>query len=131
MLLLLACTSPDNAALRLGNVRAALVDSPVRGLWTSDFGKDPDADLGPLALVGTPDGVALLDQENSRVLRYDTDGALLGETPIPSRTTLDLAADGDGFALLAWDRLSTSWSAQRVDAAGTLVMEAQIGRAHV
>lgn len=122
---LLACAPADLSALRLGEVRAATVDSPVRGAWVTDLGKDPDSDLGPLSLAPTSDGIALLDQENQRILRYDGDGALAATTPIPSRTTLDLVAADDGYALLTWDRPTTTWSAQRIDAAGTLLGEAR------
>jgi hypothetical protein len=115
MLLLLACAPAPT--LTLGEVRPATATRTLEGAWDRDFGKDPDADLGPLAVVADGDGFALLDQENRRVLRYDADGAALGEVAIASRTTLDAARDGEGFATLEYDRDAVTWSSRRPDGA--------------
>jgi hypothetical protein len=120
LLALLACTDDATTVVALGQVRPVTPTVAVAGAWSADFGKDPDADLGPLALVADGDGMALLDQENQRLLRYDADGQLLAAVPIPSRTTLDAARLGDSWALLAYDRATVSWSTQQVGSAGTL-----------
>ena len=131
MLLLLACVDPAVTPVTLGDLRPVSPRVAARGGWvaagSSDlqlFGHDPDSDLGPLALLATEDGFALLDQENTRVLRYDAQGSLLGATPLPSRTTLDLAVDGGGWAALAYAPTSTTWSVQRLDASGALLATA-------
>jgi hypothetical protein len=126
MLLLLACVDPASVSVRLGDVRPVSPTVAQVGAWGIDFGKDPDADLGPLAVMGTDDGVALLDQENRRILRYDADGAALPAVPIPARATLDAAQDGSGWALLAYDPDTIRWSAQRIDGAGSLLSEATV-----
>ncbi|MDP2306543.1 MAG: hypothetical protein Q8P18_11020 [Pseudomonadota bacterium] len=129
LLSLLACIEPDSVPIRLGEVRPVSPTVALAGPWTSDFGKDPASDLGPLAVLATDEGVALLDQENRRILRYDADGTALGAVPIPARATLDAAQDGSGWALLAYDPGTIGWSAQRIDGAGALLGEARVSGA--
>ncbi|MES2638350.1 MAG: hypothetical protein V4850_02680 [Myxococcota bacterium] len=126
MFLLLACVDPASVSVRLGDVRPVSPTVARVGAWGIDFGKDPDADLGPLAVMATDEGVALLDQENRRILRYDADGAALPTVPIPARATLDAAQDGSGWALLAYDPDTVSWSAQRIDGTGTLLAQTPV-----
>jgi hypothetical protein len=115
MLLLLACAPAPT--LTLGEVRSVVPTRAVAGTWARDFGKDPGADLGPLAVLADDDGFALLDQENRRILRYDADGEARGEVPVASRATLDAARDGAGFATLEYDRETVTWSSRRPDGA--------------
>lgn len=126
LLSLLACVDPDSVSVRLGDIRPITPTVALQGPWDADFGKDPAAELGPLAVVATEEGVAVLDQENRRLLRYDADGMALGSVAIPARATLDAAQDGSGWALLAYDPVAIQWSAQRIDGAGTLLGETRL-----
>lgn len=132
-LLLLACADPAAPRLQLGDARAVTPAPIVAGVWDTDFGKDPAAELGPMGLFPDGDGVALLDQENSRILRYDADGAPRGAVPIPDRATLDaIRLDAGhldaghldaGWATLAYEPMTTTWSARRLDETGRQTLE--------
>lgn len=107
--------------LQLGLTRNVAAQSVVKGAWRADFGLDPYAPIGPMAVLADDDGFAVLDQENRRLLRYDPHGVARGEVPIPSAATLDAVhrPDGTGYGLLAYERLPTPrWQVQEIDADG-------------
>lgn len=135
MLLLLACASEPAVraapvpTVKLGNYTQAapttLVDTP----WAGGFGREERELVGPWAVFPDGDGVSVLDQVNSRILRYDADGARLGAVPIPTAATWDaVATDSDGYALLTWTPGDDfHWSIQSVDGAGTMTADVRVG----
>lgn len=67
---------------------------------------DEAASEGPMSFAVDGGGaLVVLDQVNARLARFDTSGALLGETPIPARSFQDLELAAGGRTVLL-DRLS-------------------------
>lgn len=125
---LLACTAASEP-IALGAPREAPVVVTLDAVWGLEFGKDPAAALGPLALVPDGEGFAVLDQEHLRLRRYDQDGIHLADVAIPSAATLDATRIGDDFAVLSYHRLpSPGWDAHRLgDASESLAVDVPTG----
>ena len=134
MLLLLACASEPAVrtapvpTVKLGNFAelpaTTLLDSP----WEGGFGREERELVGPWAVFPDGDGVSVLDQVNTRILRYDADGTALGAVPIPTAATWDaVATNSDGYALLTWTPGEDfHWSIQAIDGAGTLASDVRV-----
>lgn len=128
----LSCASgrapvPD---VRLGNVRPVQINAAAQADWarvddppglSPRFGHDPHEPVGPWAVFADGPGISVLDQVQSRIVRYDVDGTLIGTVPIPAPATFDAVATGQGYGLLAWTPgADAHWSAQSVSTAGAL-----------
>lgn len=137
MIFALACTEPAAEAIptvQLGHVEAttpSLALSAPYGEAAPDrlrFGLDPHEPVGPWAIFADGEGFAVLDQVHRRILRFDEAGAPLGELPIPSAASFDaVAMPQGGYGLLAWHPGDDPhWSAQQLDAAGTLLADTRV-----
>lgn len=136
LLLLCACTGRGGSVpdVALGHPRAVDVHAAVTAPWAARspgaalaFGRDPHEPLGPNAVFTDGAGVAVLDQEQRRIVRFDADGNPLGTVPIPSPTTLDAVATPDGYGLLAWSPgADAHWSVQTIGADGALHVEQRV-----
>ena len=144
-LLLTACAPhvapvPDVA---LGHPRPVAPEATLRAAWaprtsgssalssadnvggSAAFGRDPHEPLGPLAVfadrAADRGAIAVLDQVQSRIVRYDADGVQIGAVPIPSPATFDAVATAEGYGLLVWTPgADAHWSVQAIDASGAL-----------
>src|ERR1044071_9790448 len=75
-------------------IAASAPTKPTRAIVSAGFGAGPGqlggraADEsnpeGPMAIVATSGGLAVLDQVNARIVRYDMNGKPLGVIPIRS-----------------------------------------------
>ncbi|MBP7632777.1 hypothetical protein KBA41_01305 [Candidatus Ozemobacteraceae bacterium] len=52
--------------------------------------------VGPVSLQPIPDGIAVLDGINSRIVKLDAEGKQTGSLPLPKGSYTDLAATSDG-----------------------------------
>jgi hypothetical protein len=120
--LLLACQQGPVRPVRvqIAAPRNPAVEVAVQGAWDLDFGRDPYAPLGPLAVFSDTEGYALLDQEGLAIRRYNEDGQPLAVVPIRSRSTADALARGTGgFELLTYHRAETpAWTVDGLSATG-------------
>ena len=98
--------SAKRAAAGQLRIAAAAPSKPTRAIVSAGFGAGPNqlggraADEsnpeGPMAIVAGNGGLAVLDQVNARIVRYDLDGKPLGTIPIAPDTAQDIAVGPDG-----------------------------------
>ncbi len=146
LLLLLTACAPEVAPVpdvALGHPRTVALEATLRAPWaprtsgssalssadnvdsSAALGRDPHEPLGPLAVfadrAADRGAIAVLDQVQSRIVRYDADGVQIGAVPIPSPATFDAVATADGYGLLVWTPgADAHWSVQAINASGAL-----------
>ena len=151
-LLLLTGCAPQMALVPdvvLGHPRQVALEATLRASWaprantssalgsadnvdsSAAFGRNPHEPLGPLAVfadrAADRGAIAVLDQVQSRIVRYDEAGVQIGTVTIPSPATFDAVATAEGYGLLVWTPgADAHWSVQAIDAQGALLNASRV-----